>query len=1151
MDQPLPSNTPAAEMPTLPPQEDSVPAATGSGRSFGDYELLHELARGGMGIVYRARQVSLNRPVALKMILAGQLASAGDVQRFRAEAEAAANLDHPNIVPIYETGEQQGQPFFSMKLVEGNSLAGRKAADSRQGQREAARLLALVARAVHHAHQRGILHRDLKPGNILQDERGEPHVTDFGLARKVEGGSDVTRTGAVVGTPSYMAPEQARGEKGLSTAADVYSLGAVLYELLTGQPPFRAESVLDTLLMVLEREPVRPRVLNARVDRDLETICLKCLEKEPGRRYASAEALALDLERWLAGEPIQARPGSLAARVWNWARRRPAAAALLAVSVAGLGFLLSLGLALWQSTRERAQLADALEVQVRETQQAQQATTQSLAESQANLYVNLVALANREWALNHADRARIALDRCPPGLRHVEWHFLHHLTEGDRLTLREHWRRLTAVAFTPDGKSLATAEESKGIRFWNVADGRLLQRESSGRCFAFGPDGKTLATGGEDGGVGLSRLDHPDEEVPGDKPRRRVPTIFKGHRQPVWSVAFSGDGRLLASASMTDPPAWKIRDDGRPEPPERSDPPQGEVILWDASTGKELHRWKGASSCVAFDPSGKRLAAARQGGDDGEDVVVLWDTSTGKEVRRFGPAISIAFSPDGTRLVGAHGMAEVQEIQVWDVASGKAVLTLGGLGWGVPVVAFRPDGKQIAAAVPGLVKLWDASTGNVAVTQSWPVDPLTAYLGGVRASASIAFSADSRLLATSAGDRVAKVWDPDRGARAITLAGGDHDAVGLVTARPVAFSSEGGLAAAAWAEGLHLHDTSTGQVVRRLGRHNGVSRLDFAAGGKLLVSSGSGTVAAWDTATGRRLHALEKYELVGLTGEGQVVAVQEPVDEAPEPGDEDKLREGARETVLWQPATGRRELFCRAEGPIVEAALSADGGRLVLEWTDANGAALDVWDVASGRRLRTLRLSADEGKTSPRGRVKGGGPKPRPPAALALSPDGETLAVIEQGKVRAWEVGTSRELFAVPAAGRHLAFSPDSRALVTCTPFDLREHQPPDHQAQLRLHDPRTGRTIRAFSAAGAVLPAVTFSPDGRRLLFSVVPQYAMPLDTESAARLEIWSCAEGASLLTLPAPAGVLFELVFRPDASQLATAGAAGVWLWDGTPQ
>jgi serine/threonine protein kinase/tetratricopeptide (TPR) repeat protein len=300
---------------------------------LGDYELLEEVGRGGQGVVFRALQKGLNRTVALKVINLGQWASKAHLKRFRREAEAAASLDHPCIVPIYEVGERDGACYFSMKFVEGGQL-DEVVKRSPMSPRQAAELIAKVARTIHYAHEHGILHRDIKPGNILLDQKGKPHLTDFGLARLLETESSVTRTMDVLGTPSYMAPEQAVGNNAaVSSTTDIYGLGAVLYQLLTGQPPFAGGTTYETIKLLLDTEPRQPRLLNPKIDRDLSTICLKCLEKDPERRYSSALALAEDLEHWLKGLPIIARPVSPLGRMWRWARRNPK---LVATSVVGL-----------------------------------------------------------------------------------------------------------------------------------------------------------------------------------------------------------------------------------------------------------------------------------------------------------------------------------------------------------------------------------------------------------------------------------------------------------------------------------------------------------------------------------------------------------------------------------------------------------------------------------------------------------------------------------------------------------------------------------------------------------------------------------------------------------------------------------------------
>ena len=346
-------------------EEPASPAAVAAERfsapfRFGDYELTERIASGGMGVVYKARESSINRTVALKMILSGRLATQTEVQRFYAEAEAAANLDHPHIVPIYEVGEYEGRHYFTMKYIDGGNLDSR-IEEFRRDPRATATLIATCARAVHYGHRRGVLHRDLKPGNLLLDAAGNPYVGDFGVAKRVDAAINQTHTGTIVGTPAYMAPEQAAGRtKEVTTAADVYSLGAILYEVLTGHPPFRADSLDELLRQVREDPPPRPRAVKPAIDPDLETICLKCLEKDRHQRYDSAEALAEELERYVAGEAIVARPIGRPARFWRWCLRHPAYAGLGATLVVSVVFMMAAALFVARGHRQ-ARVNDVLE----------------------------------------------------------------------------------------------------------------------------------------------------------------------------------------------------------------------------------------------------------------------------------------------------------------------------------------------------------------------------------------------------------------------------------------------------------------------------------------------------------------------------------------------------------------------------------------------------------------------------------------------------------------------------------------------------------------------------------------------------------------------------------------------------------------------
>jgi eukaryotic-like serine/threonine-protein kinase len=534
---PLPGAAPSSvhEESTLPPSDQpqsphDLPTAAGLDqaatvdshaaepvriRYFGDYEIIREIARGGMGVVFEARQVSLNRRVALKMILAGQLANDTDVKRFYTEAEAAANLDHPAIVPIFEVGQHEGQHYFSMGFVEGQSLSQRLN-EGPLAAREAATLMVTVAKAIDYAHQCGVIHRDLKPGNILLDQTGNPRVTDFGLAKRIQGDSGLTGSGQIMGTPSYMPPEQAGGKRGaVGPAADVYALGATLYCVVTGRPPFEAATPMDTVIQVLSDEPVPPRRLNASIPRDLETICLKCLEKEPDKRYASAAALAADLRRFLTGEPIAARPVTRLERAAKWARRKPTLAAaytlgVLAALLGGLG-----GAAVWQwraaetarsEVERQRDRADAARSEA-ETARGLAANAQAEAERQREKferfdYGRIIQVAHQEWLESNVPATLALLDSTRADLRGWEWRYVHRLCHSDLLTLKGHRSYVGSASFSPDGSRIVTGSGDRTAKVWDARSGTevLTLKGHIGAVWSasFSPDGSRIVTGSED-----------------------------------------------------------------------------------------------------------------------------------------------------------------------------------------------------------------------------------------------------------------------------------------------------------------------------------------------------------------------------------------------------------------------------------------------------------------------------------------------------------------------------------------------------------------------------------------------------------------------------------------------------------------------------
>jgi serine/threonine protein kinase len=565
---PIDSTVPAGDA------ADDPGARARSIRYFGDYELMEIIAEGGMGVVYKARQVSLDRVLALKMVRAGRFATPDDLQRFRLEAEAAAHLDHPHIVPIHEIGEYEGHHYFSMKLVDGGSLASH-AARYAEDPRAVAKLMATVARAVHYAHQRGILHRDLKPANILLSGRAElpldqwiPLVTDFGLAKRVGGpiAAGLTQSGSLVGTPGYMAPEQTEGTReAITTAVDVHALGVILFELLTGRPPFRAETMLETLRLVREQEPARPRSLNPRVPRDLATIALKCLNKAPSRRYRSAEALAEDLERWLAHVPILARPSTVPEHLVKWARRRPWVAALMVVGVMAIATSALAVRGLISSARLRTALNETREHKL------------WMEEEQ---YFNGVLAAEQALASHNPDQAGRLLEECPPRLRNWEWRHLMRRLHSELRVLQGHSGFLCGLDFAPSSRteSLCRADVLPGS-IWapspyaaqpflpglakdsspKPAEYRLHGPDGSAYGLTFDRPGICVATAGADGVVKVWNV------VTG-----QMTHLFRGHDGWATGVSFSPDGARLASAGKDGMiRLWDVRpdvdgDQGRP-----------------------------------------------------------------------------------------------------------------------------------------------------------------------------------------------------------------------------------------------------------------------------------------------------------------------------------------------------------------------------------------------------------------------------------------------------------------------------------------------------------------------------------------------------------------------------------------------------------
>ncbi|MFO0889520.1 MAG: protein kinase [Isosphaeraceae bacterium] len=946
-----------------------------AGTRIGDYQLIEVIGVGGMGIVYKARQLSLNRLVALKTIGSRLLHSEQLIARFVSEATAVAALQHPNIVPIYEVGHDDELHYFSMRLVEGGNLSNaiEKGPDRfgfKGGPRESARLVMTLARAIDAAHRHGVLHRDLKPANVLLNESGEPLIADFGLAKRLDDDSNLTRTGDIIGSPSYMAPEQASGDAAATTVSvDVYSLGAILYEMLTGRPPFRGGNLMETIRQVKEVEVRPPRELVPALPRDLDTICLKCLQKDPARRYTSADQLAADLERWLRGEPIRARKIGKLEYALMWARRRPAPAALAALvaAIAFIGFPLAL-------------------VLLKRTEAALSSEAAARQKVEINDYFNRISLVEQNLILNHLAPVDELLRNCAKELRGWEWNYLSRWFRESPYQIPGLPMLGREVAWSTDGKSLAATYADGAVRLYSRdSDGRfgakpkltILAHTNMGLAVRFLADGRHLISLGQDGLIKVWDLTaEPDANGSLTVAARTFPS---GSSRPT-CLSTSRDGGLLAvgyadgtltvyefhsGKVLKTIPAHQMSISAVEFNPDATKLATGAddatAKVWDVASGKQLLLFSEHMAPVdglAWDPTGRLIASASM-----DTVMRLWEAETGAVLLTCkghnAPIFGLAFSPDGTRIATP---SMDKTVKLWETKSGREVITLRGHGGPVFQAEFSADGQTLATVGTDGVKIWDAT----AVANLAGQERIT-YRGHGAWAFDASFQPQGELVASVSGDRTVHLWDPKDGS--LVRQFGNH----LAPVFNVAFRKDGKAAATCDASGTTLiWEVSTGKLLRTLHSDEQTYHVTWSPDGRLLLTGGSddGVLRLWNPEDGTLLRKFAGHRSWVWS------AVFSP--------DGKRIASGSFDSTvrLWDVESGK-ELFALQghKGLVRSVAFHPDGKKLA----SAGDRTLKIWDLESRKEIASL---SDDGADL---------------QIVTFTPDGNILAGgSENGRILLW-----------------------------------------------------------------------------------------------------------------------------------------------------